>query len=67
MISRMANSNREKMTIYNMKMAGFLMQRGFVLIGMEPNNNGSGKNVFFFFKSNAMEQAMEEFITKHNR
>lgn len=47
-----------------MKLAGILMQKGFVLIDMRPNENGSGKNVFFFNDSPELERVVENFSSR---
>lgn len=57
------NNNTESnyRAIYSMKLAGLAMVNGFVLISMDENFNGCGKNVFFFKKSSRLE----EFIEQH--
>lgn len=53
--------NEKKMkTIFSQRLAGYLMTRGFVLVGMERGNNNSGKNVFYFNDSAELRKAMEE-------
>ena len=54
-------------TIYSMKMAGYLMLKGFVLMDIAENTNGSGKKVFFFKQSDKLEKAMGEFLQNRNR
>jgi len=34
--------------IYSMRLAGLAMANGFILVSMDENFNGNGKNVFFF-------------------
>lgn len=54
--------NKRKMkTVYSMKLAGLLMQKGFVLVDMRPNDNGSGKNVFYFNESPELERVIEVY------
>ena len=56
--------NESKMiTIFSQKLAGFLMMHSFVLVGMRPNKNNSGKNVFFFNDSPELQTAIEEYKT----
>lgn len=54
-------NERKMKTIFSMKLAGLLMQKGFVLVEMKPNTNGSGKNVFYFNDSPSLEQAISEY------
>ena len=48
-------------TIFSQKLAGYLMLKGFVLVGMEQGKNLSGKNVFYFNDSDELKSAMEEY------
>ena len=54
-------NERKLKTIFNMKLAGVLMQNGFVLVDMRPNINGSGKNVFYFNDSPELEKMINQF------
>ena len=57
-------SNIEKLKtirIYSMKLAGIAMSRGFVLLSMEKNNDGSGRNVFFFNDSPDLQKLITEY------
>lgn len=54
-------NERKMKTIFSMKLAGVLMQKGFVLVEMRPNTNGNGKNVFYFNDSPELERVVEEF------
>jgi len=49
--------------IFNQKLAGKLMTRGFVLQGLEPNPNGKF-NVFLFKDSEELRKAIEEINHK---
>ena len=44
-----------------MKLAGIAMSRGFVLLSMERNNDGSGRNVFFFNDSPDLQKLITEY------
>lgn len=48
--------------IYNMRLAGYLMQNGFVLIDIEENNDRSGKKVFFFKETEALNKYIEKYF-----
>lgn len=48
-------------TIFSQKLAGHLMLKGFVLVGMEQGRNHTGKNVFYFNDSEELRLAMEEY------
>ena len=45
-----------------MRLAGFLMQKGFVLISIEPNSQDIRKNVFFFKQSIEIKTAISEYL-----
>ena len=49
-------------TIFSQRLAGYLMMRGFVLIDIRKNENGSGKNVFYFKDSIELSAAMKEYF-----
>lgn len=55
---------RKLKTIFSMKLAGILMQNGFVLVDMRPNTNGSGKNVFYFNDSSELEKIISQYKFK---
>ena len=50
-------------TIFSQKLAGYLMMHSFVLVGMRPNKNNNGKNVFFFNDSPDLQMAIKEYKT----
>ncbi|MGN8645425.1 DUF5659 domain-containing protein [Gracilibacillus sp. HCP3S3_G5_1] len=51
--------------VKSMKLAGWLMQRGFVLLKTDKANDGSGRNVFLFKESNEITEAIQLYkITK---
>ena len=54
-------NERKLKTIFSMKLAGVLMQNGFVLVDMRPNTNGIGKNVFYFNDSPELEKMINQF------
>ena len=54
-------NERKMKTIFSMKLAGLLMQKGFVLVEMKPNTNGNGKNVFYFNDSPELEKVVNEY------
>lgn len=56
-------NNPKTITIFSQKLAGYLMMHSFVLIGMRPNNNNAGKNVFFFNNTPDLRMALEEYRT----
>ena len=58
----MNNIEKSKtIAIYSMKLAGMLMQQGFVLLSMDRNLNGSGRNVFFFNDSPDLQKLIAEY------
>lgn len=59
----MTTINAERITIYSMKLAGYLMLEGFILLGI-ADNPIEGKTFYkkFFFKySDRLQQAIEDF------
>ena len=48
--------------IYNQRLAGFLMQKGFVLMDMKPNQKYTGRNVFYFIDSVALKDSVDEYF-----
>ena len=53
--------NQKFMAIFSLKMAGYLMMHGFVLMNLREHIDGSGKKVFYFIKSPELEKTMEEY------
>ena len=51
------------MVVYSLRMAGYLMMHGFVLMDLREHIDGSGKKVFYFIKSPELEKVMEEYKT----
>lgn len=47
--------------IFSLRLAGFLMQRGFVLLRMNRNLDDPTKNVFLFKDSQEIESAIQEY------
>lgn len=47
--------------IYSQRLAGFLMQRGFVLVDLLKNAYKENKNVFVFNNSSSLQDAIEEY------
>lgn len=62
------NSNEKTMRdiviVYSPRMAGYLMMRGFYLIGVQPNEKHPDKNCFSFFESPMLRDAMEDYINR---
>lgn len=54
-------SNTKMITIFNQKLCGFLMQRGFVLVAMAANKHCPRKNVFFFNDSEEIQTTIQEY------
>ena len=56
------NNKPELKTFYvkAMKLAGFLMQKGFVLHGVKPEEN-SNRNLFLFTNSPQLLKAIEQY------
>lgn len=54
------NSTKMK-TIFSQRLCGSLMMRGFVLVDMRPNTDGTGRNVFFFNDTPELNNAIAEY------
>jgi hypothetical protein len=48
-------------TIFGMRMAGFLLLKGFVLVNLGFHRSGNGMKVFYFNESPEIRLAMKEF------
>ena len=49
------------MVVYSLRMAGYLMMHGFVLMDLREHIDGSGKKVFYFANSPQLGKAMKEY------
>jgi len=66
MTNQVINTNKtpiELKTFYikSMKLAGFLMMKGFVLHGVKPEINNSNRNIFLFTNSPQLLKAIEQY------
>ena len=57
---------RDIIVIYSPRMAGYLMLRGFYLVGVQPNLKRPGKNCFSFFSSPMLKDAMEDYLNRRD-
>ena len=53
--------NTKTLTIFNQRLAGYLMLNGFVLADMRKDRNGTERNLFFFKDSEAIRQRMTDY------
>ena len=51
-------------TIFNQKLCGYLMMKGFVLVAMSKNKHCTNKNVFFFNNSEELQESINEFTKR---
>ena len=47
-----------------MKLAGHLMKKGFVILGMEKNRHDPKRNVFLFNKSDEINDAITQYVNE---
>ncbi len=47
--------------VFNQRLAGFLMLKGFRLIAVEPNRNIRDFNIFTFEKSKKLQQTIKQY------
>ena len=52
------NFQGKNITVFNMRMAGYLQLKGFILIGVSVNRNDPTKFVYFFKNSYIIQQEM---------
>lgn len=56
---------KREYVIFNQRLAGYLMQQGFVLKRMEKSNQeGSNRNVFIFNNTNDLVNSIKQFNNK---
>lgn len=59
------SEKKSNVTIYNQRLAGYLMQNGFPLVGMAKNKYDKSeehkKNVFFFVDSDDIQKRINEW------
>lgn len=48
-------------TVFSQRLAGFLMQKGFVLVGIDRSDRNDGRNVFFFKQTQELMEAIDEY------
>ena len=63
--NKITNVHRNVIIIYSPRMAGYLMLRGFYLIGVQPNLKHPGKNCFSFYDSPMLKDAMEDYLNRN--
>ena len=57
--------NTKNIVIFNQRMAGYLMQKGYVLIDMRPDiKSSSGKNIFLFKDTPQIRQSMSDYLNQ---
>ena len=54
-------SNTKMITIFNQRLCGYLMMKGFVLVAMSENKQCPNKNVYFFNESDDLQKSIGEF------
>lgn len=57
----MDKTKNKTMVVYNQKLAGFMMMNGSVLVDIAPNNDGSGRNVFYFANTAENQRIVEAY------
>ena len=63
----MENKNTSLFTVYSQRLAGYLMQRGFVLVRL-VNNQSNNFNEFIFVNTPAIKECIEKWnINKRKR
>lgn len=57
-------AEKRNFIVYSQKLAGYLMQRGFVLIDMQPDLKKTRRNVFFFNDTPQLKSAIDEYMSR---
>lgn len=57
----MAVKTSTNCTVFKMRLAGYLMQRGFVLVDIGTNRNNPNKLVFYFKNSDELHSAIKDY------
>ncbi len=57
--------DKKIITIFSQRLAGYLMYNGFVVGGMRPDDDGSGRNVFFFKNSDDIQNTIRKYRQLH--
>lgn len=55
---------KKEYIIFNQRLAGYLMQSGFVLKRMGKSDKDVTKNIFFFNESDELLKVVKEYKTK---
>jgi hypothetical protein len=58
---------RKELMVRFQRLAGYLMQRGFVLLDLRPNPDMPHLNVFIFRDSPEIKEAIRDFGAEKNR
>lgn len=54
-------AKQKYMAIFSLRMAGYLMMHGFVLMDLRNHIDGSGRKVFYFINSDELEKVMNDY------
>lgn len=55
----------KNIVIFNQRMAGYLMQKGYVLMDMRPDvKSSSRKNIFLFKDTPQLRQSMSDYLNQ---
>lgn len=60
----MSNTCKKNFMVFNQKMAGYLMQKGFVLIDMRPDLKNTRRNVFLFNDTPQLKSAIDKYMSR---
>ena len=61
---QMVKNNDILRVVYSQRAAGFLMQKGFVLVKIAPDKYNPNKNIFLFNNSDALDSALKEYASQ---
>ncbi|WP_027398375.1 DUF5659 domain-containing protein [Anaerovorax odorimutans] len=58
------NKNSRTFPVYKQKLAGYLMQEGFVLVDIAPNTKTPNRNVFYFRDTPQIKLSIQNFLNR---
>lgn len=61
---QMVKNNDILRVVYSQRAAGFLMQKGFVLVKIAPDKYNPNKNIFLFNNTDALDNALKEYASQ---
>lgn len=58
------NTDTRLRMVYSQRAAGYLMQKGFVLVKIASDNTKQNRNIFLFNQSDALDRALKDYASQ---